>query len=58
MNEEKYYSPKNVAARFDVSPSVVNRWLNTGQLQGFKVGNMWRIRERDIEEFITKSTGR
>ena len=37
------------------SVSTVRTWVNTGQLDGFKLnGRSWRIRERAFKEFIER----
>jgi len=37
------------------SVSTVRTWVNTGQLDGFKLhGRSWRIRERAFQEFIER----
>ena len=37
------------------SPSTVRTWLNTGQLDGFKLnGRSWRIRESALRNFIER----
>ena len=57
MDNKYLYTPKEVAEKFGVSRSIVNKWLREGQLQGFRVGNMWKVTEEALSEFIKKSTG-
>jgi excisionase family DNA binding protein len=42
-----------VAERLQVNPETVRRWLLAEKLKGAKLaGNLWRIREADLIEFI------
>ena len=52
----KYLKPNDIAERFDVAVQTVFYWLNSGKLDGFKVGRMWRISEENVQDFIKKST--
>lgn len=36
----------------DVSEKTVRRWILSGELRAAKLGNQWRIRPRDLEDFI------
>jgi excisionase family DNA binding protein len=35
-----------------VSEKTIRRWITAGELQAAKLGNQWRIRPRDLEDFI------
>ena len=35
-----------------VSEKTVRRWIGVGELPAAKLGNQWRIRPRDLEDFI------
>lgn len=35
-----------------VSEKTVRRWIIAGELPAAKLGNQWRIRPRDLEDFI------
>ena len=43
-----------VAQRLRVCHKTVTRWLASGQLQGQKVGNEWRVTESDLQKFLEK----
>ncbi len=50
---DKLLTPEVVAELLTVSPSTVRAWLRDGTLKGLKIGGkMWRVREKDLEEFI------
>ncbi len=53
MVGERYYSPDEVAKKYNVSGVVVRKWLREGKLKGFKLGgNIWRIHEAELEQFV------
>ena len=50
---ERYYSPEEIAGKFNVSGVVVRKWLREGKLKGMKLGGkLWRISEADLDEFV------
>ena len=52
MQEEKFYTPAEIAERYRVQPRTVWEWIRTGKLRAVKVGNYYRIREADLEAFV------
>jgi excisionase family DNA binding protein len=49
---EKLITPEDAADRLAVSKNTILDWLRSGQLKGVKAGRLWRLRERDLEEFL------
>ena len=45
---------RDLAFLLDLSPDVVNDMARRGHLKGFKSGNQWRFRRRDVERFIER----
>ena len=45
---------RDLAFILDLSPDVVNDMARRGHLKGFKSGNQWRFRRRDVERFIER----
>jgi len=41
-----------VASICGVSLKTVRRWITTQELPAAKLGNQWRIRPRDLDDFI------
>ena len=41
-----------VAALCGVSVKTARRWIQAGELPAAKLGNQWRIRPRDLDDFI------
>ena len=52
MTPEKVYTPEGAAEALLVSPKTIREWLRTGKLKGVKLGRLWRVRERDLVEFL------
>jgi len=49
---ERLITPEDAADRLAVSKSTILDWLRSGQLKGVKAGRLWRLRERDLAEFL------
>jgi excisionase family DNA binding protein len=45
---------RDLAIILDLSPDVVNDMARRGHLKGFKSGNQWRFRRRDVERYIER----
>lgn len=43
---------KDLAIFLDLSPDVVNEMARKGMLRGYKSGNQWRFRRKDIEKYL------
>ncbi len=54
MNEEKYYTPIEVATIFRVHKRTVYAWLKDPNhaLNGSKMGTEWRISEAQLKAFV------
>lgn len=50
---------RGVAKYLKLDPQTVSRKAQKGELPGFKIGNRWRFRREEIEQWITscRSTG-
>ncbi|MBI5582880.1 MAG: helix-turn-helix domain-containing protein [Deltaproteobacteria bacterium] len=55
---EKLMTPEEAARLLAVSPRTVKDWLRRGDLKGVKAGNLWRIRESDLERFLGEDEDR
>lgn len=51
-----YLTVKEVAERLRVSERSVRRWLESGDLRGFRFGDRagWRVREEDLDAFVAR----
>lgn len=50
---EIVFTPERVAERLSVRPKTVRDWLKRGRIKGIKIGRLWRIRERDLDAFLS-----
>jgi len=57
MEDEKFYTIKEVAELLKVSDGGVRKWLKTGKLKGIKLGRIWRIKKSDLDEFVNERRG-
>lgn len=48
---ERVYSTVDLVQRWQCSPDLVYRLLESGELRGFKIGRWWRITEAAVHEF-------
>ena len=49
---EKLLTINDVAALCQVSSKTVRRWIMTGELPAAQLGNQWRNRPADLNDFI------
>ena len=42
----------DVAVLLDLSPDDVNAMARKGRIRGYKLGNQWRFRSRDIKNLL------
>jgi excisionase family DNA binding protein len=45
---------RDLAIALDLSPDAVNDMARKGVLKGFKSGNQWRFRRKDVEKFFAE----
>ena len=55
MKQEKYLTLQEASKVLNVSERSMFRYIHSGRLKAAKIG-YWRIREKDIEDFIKKSS--
>ena len=54
MTDEPLMSVKELAAYLQVDMSTIYLWSQRGQIPAMKVGNMWRYRRSEIEEWLNQ----
>src|SRR2546430_9833806 len=52
INSDNWLTIKEITGRLKLHPNTVARYIQEGKLKGVKVGKGYRIRERDLIEFI------
>jgi excisionase family DNA binding protein len=51
----KLLTPEAAAEQLAVSVKTIKNLLRSGKLRGVKVGNLWRLREEALEEYLKDS---
>ena len=49
---------RDLAILLDLSPDVVNDMARRGVLKGYKSGNQWRFRRKDVERYVDREKQR
>ncbi len=49
---------RDLALLLDMSPDAVNDLARKGLLKGYKSGNQWRFRRKDVEKYLGRETKR
>ena len=51
---DRFLTVKEICGILRVKRGTAIRWIRAGKLRAFKVGGgrLWRIRERDLREFV------
>jgi excisionase family DNA binding protein len=52
---DEMLTPKEVAKMLKVSDFAIRKWLKEKKLRGVKLGDLWRIRKQDLDEFINNN---
>ena len=47
--KEKLLTTEEVAELLRVHHTTVRRWLRKGEIQGIKIGRLWRIKESELD---------
>lgn len=52
MIMEKLFTVREVADLLHISIVAVYSWIHGGMLPAIRIGKEWRVKERDLEEFL------
>jgi excisionase family DNA binding protein len=52
--QQPFLTPQEVSGLLRVSVYTVRRWIKEGDLPAYKVGRGWRIREPDIDRWLSQ----
>jgi len=52
----KFYTCNDVAKMFSVKLITVWDWIRSGKLKAYKIGKMYRIDEKQLNEFMKSKT--
>jgi excisionase family DNA binding protein len=48
----EYWTPSDIANKYNLKVNTVTTWCRRGQLRAKKIGRQWRIRPEDFHEFL------
>jgi len=48
------YTVRQVADALSVSTLTVYKWLWSGELNGYRLGRVWRISEEELKKFLKR----
>jgi excisionase family DNA binding protein len=51
---DEYLTPNEVALTLKVTLTCVYNWIKDGRLVALKAGDLWRIRQSDLEAFLKR----
>ena len=54
MTDDQLMSVRELADYLNVNISTVYTWSQRGQIPAMKVGNMWRYRRSEIEDWLNQ----
>ncbi len=54
--ERDWLTPKEAAKELEVSESAIYAWLNSGQLNGYRIGALRRIKKAELKRFVQAET--
>jgi PTS system nitrogen regulatory IIA component len=54
MTDDQLMSVRELADYLNINISTVYTWSQRGQIPAMKVGNMWRYRRSEIEEWLNQ----
>ena len=57
MGAEKLLTVEDTAKVLLVKPTTVREWLKASKLKGMKMGRLWRVRESELEVFLSNEVG-
>ena len=50
-NEFEYMTPREVMYALGIGRNTFYRLVNSGELKGFRIGKLWRVRREDLQDF-------
>lgn len=49
---DNFYTPQEVADKLKVNIRTIYRWIREGKLKAVKVGELWRISEKELYKLL------
>jgi len=57
MEEFILYSVEEITGLLKVTQRTLYNYIKSGSLKAVKIGKYWRIKHKDLQEFINNGTG-
>lgn len=54
----RYLTVAEVAEILRIRDYTVREYLRNGELRGYKIGDVWRVAEEDLKEFLERRANR
>lgn len=51
----QYLTPREVMDLLYIGKNTLYQLLNSGQLKGFRIGTLWRIRREALRDFVERA---
>ncbi|MCI9393518.1 MAG: helix-turn-helix domain-containing protein [Oscillospiraceae bacterium] len=51
----QYLTPREVMDLLYIGKNTLYQLLNSGQLKGFRIGKLWRIRREALRDFVERA---
>ena len=58
MKVEQLFTVEDAAKVLLVKPTTIRTWLKASKLKGMKMGRLWRVRENELEAFLSEGEGK
>ena len=54
MSHNEFLTAQEVAEQLRLSDATIIRWCREGRFPGVKVGKGWRIRQQDLDQWVSQ----
>lgn len=54
VDENEFITASEVAEKLNIGHLAVLRWCREGIIPAYKVGKLWRIKQKDLDGFIER----
>jgi excisionase family DNA binding protein len=54
MNNQEFYTAKEISDKLKLNVMTIYRYINAGKLKAYKIGKEFRVEKQEFEEFLNK----
>ena len=54
FNDDEIYTPIEIAKKLKISKEAIYLYIKNGKLPAFRIGKFWRIKGKDINDFMER----